>query len=56
MNKIVKKYGVKPVSRPKVRLSRELNLSSLAGKEIVRSNTKLVMQLHKKTFSKLADM
>lgn len=56
MNKIVEKYGLKPVSRPKVRLVRELDLSGLKGKEIVRSKTKLVMQLHKKTFSKLADM
>ena len=56
MNKIVEKYGLKPVSRPKVRLVRELDLSDLKGKEIVRSKTKLVMQLHKKTFSKLADM
>ena len=56
MNKIVEKYGLKPVSRPKVKLVRELDLSGQKGKEIVRSKTKLVMQVHKKTFTKLADM
>ena len=56
MNKIVEKYGLKPVSRPKVKLVRELDLSGQKGKEIVRSKTKLVMQVHKKTFAKLADM
>lgn len=56
MNKVVAKYGLKPVSRPKVTLVRELDLSSPEGKEIVRSKTKLVMKLHKNTFSKLADM
>lgn len=56
MNKIVEKYGLKPVARPKIKLARELDLSGPAGKEIVRSKTKLVMQVHKNTFAKLADM
>ena len=56
MNKIVEKYGLKPVARPKIKLVRELDLSGPAGKEIIRSKTKLVMQVHKKTFAKLADM
>lgn len=34
---------------------RDLDLSGQIGKEIVRSKTKLVMQVHKKTFAKLAD-
>ena len=56
MNKIVEKYGLKPVSRPKVKLVRELDLSGQQGKQIIRSKTKLVMHMHKKTFAKLADM
>ena len=55
MNKIVEKYGLKPVSRPKVKLVRELDLSGQKGKVIVRSKTKLDMQVHKKTFTKLSD-
>ena len=56
MNKIVEQYGLKPVSRPKVKLVRELDLSSQMGREIIRSKTKLVMHVHRKTFAKLADM
>ena len=56
MNKIVEKYGLKPISRPKVKLVRELDLSSQKGREIIRSKTKLVMHVHQKTFAKLADM
>ena len=56
MNRIVEKYGLKPVSRPKVKLLRELDLSGQKGREIVRSKTKLVMQFHKRTFARLADM
>ena len=33
MNKVVEKYGLKPVSRPKISLVRELDLSSQQGKE-----------------------
>lgn len=56
MNTVVEKYGLKPVSRPKIKLSRELDLSDENGKEIVRSKTKLVLRVHKNTFKKLADM
>jgi len=56
MNRIIEKYGLTPVSRPKVKLSRELDLSGQKGKEIARSKTKLVMQVHQKTFAKLANM
>ena len=56
MNPIVAKYGLKPVSRPKIKVTRELDLSDESAREIVRSKTKLVLKVHKKTFKKLADM
>jgi hypothetical protein len=56
MNDKIKKYGVQPVARPKVRATKKLDLSGIYGKQIVLSETKLVMRTHKATFTKLADM
>lgn len=56
MNKKVEKYGVSAVSRPKVKATKKLNLSDESGKQIVKSESKLALRTHKKTFEKLADM
>lgn len=56
MNSIVAKYGLKPVSRPKIKATRDLDLSDDNGRAIIRSKTKLVLKVHKNTFKKLADM
>lgn len=56
MNSKLKNYGVTPVKRPKIKASKKLDLSGEHGKEIVKSETELVLQTHKETFKKLADM
>ncbi|GLS83133.1 acetyltransferase [Paraferrimonas haliotis] len=56
MNEKIQKYGVQPVSRPKIRATKKLDLSGAYGQQIVRSETKLVIRTHKNTFTKLADM
>lgn len=56
MNKKIERYGVKAVARPKIKATKKLDLSGELGKQIVRSETKLVLRMHKKTFRKLADM
>lgn len=56
MNTKVENYGLKPVKRPKIKASKTLDLSGELGKQIVKSETKLVLRTHKKTFEKLADM
>ncbi|WP_041278675.1 hypothetical protein [Desulfotalea psychrophila] len=56
MNKKIEIYGVKAVVRPKIKALKSLNLSGGGGKQIVKSETKLVLRTHKKTFKKLADM
>lgn len=50
------KYGVKLKNRPKIKAVIKLDLSGEAGKQIVKSETKLVLRTHKETFEKLADM
>jgi hypothetical protein len=56
MNAKLAKYGVKPVTRPKVPATKSLDLKNELGKQIVLSETKLVLRTHAKTFKKLADM
>ncbi|NRP37562.1 hypothetical protein XMA121_000147 [Marinobacterium sp. xm-a-121] len=56
MNAVVANYGLKPVKRPKIKVTRELDLSDDNGREIIRSKTKLVLRVHKNTFKKLAEM
>jgi hypothetical protein len=56
MNKKVEDYGVSAVNRPKVKATKVLDLSGDAGKQIVRSETKLALRTHSKTFEKLAYM
>ncbi len=56
MNKKFEDYGVSAVNRPKVKATKVLDLSGDAGKQIVRSETKLALRTHSKTFEKLAYM
>ena len=56
MNPKIEKYGVKVVTRPKVKATKSLDLSGDLGKQVILSETKLVLRTHKKTFSKLAHM
>jgi len=56
MNSRIEQYGVKPVSRPKIRAEKKLDLSGTYGQQIIKSETKLVLRTHAKTFRKLADM
>lgn len=56
MNKVVENYGLKAVSRPKIKATKELDLSGDTGRQIVKSETKLALRTHQKTFKKLADM
>ncbi|MFN7505799.1 MAG: acetyltransferase [Limnobacter sp.] len=56
MNTKIAKYGVTPVERPKIRATKTLDLRNELGKQVVLSETKLVLRTHAKTFKKLADM
>lgn len=56
MNEKLSKYGVKPVQRPQIKPVKKLDLSGDYGIQIVKSETKLVLRTHKKTFERLADM
>ena len=51
------KYGLPQSSkRPHIKASKPLDLSGLEGRQIVKSETKLTLRTHNKTFKKLADM
>ncbi|UFH51619.1 acetyltransferase [Pseudomonas sp. KNUC1026] len=56
MNPNLDIYGISIVERPKIKATKKLDLSGDLGKQIVYSETKLVLRTHKKTFQKLADM
>ncbi|HEX8589684.1 MAG TPA: acetyltransferase [Pseudomonas sp.] len=56
MNHKLNTYGVSIVERPSVKAIKKLDLGGDSGKQIVYSETKLVLRTHKKTFQKLADM
>ena len=56
MNKKIEKYGVPMVERPKIQATKQLDLSGETGKQIVKSETKLALRTHSKTFKRLADM
>ncbi|CAG36772.1 hypothetical protein DP2043 [Desulfotalea psychrophila LSv54] len=47
MNKNIELYGVKVVARPKIKAEKNLNLSGGSGKQIVKSETKLVLRTHR---------
>lgn len=48
-------YGVASVERPKIKATKQLDLSGETGRQIVKSETKLALRTHAKTFKKLAD-
>lgn len=56
MNQKLATYGVTVVERPKIKATKQLDLSGEAGRQIVKSETKLALRTHAKTFKKLADM
>ena len=56
MNHKLNSYGVSIVERPKIKATKRLDLGGDQGKQIILSETKLVLRTHKKTFQKLADM
>ena len=56
MNFKVERYGVKAVQRPKIKATKELDLSGISGQQIVKSETKLALRTHVQTFKKLAYM
>ena len=56
MNKKVEAYGVSAVNRPKIKATKSLDLSGVSGQQIVKSEAKLALRTHRKTFTKLAHM
>lgn len=56
MENPLKKYGVKIVPRPKIKVSKKLDLTGKEGEEIVEYETKLLLIRHKKAFERLADL
>lgn len=56
MNTKIEIYGVKAVKRPKIKPTKKLDLSGEYGRQIVKSETKLVLRTHPRTFKRLADM
>ncbi|MEZ8141992.1 acetyltransferase [Enterovibrio norvegicus FF-33] len=56
MNKKIESYGVGAIERPKIKATKKLDLSGVHGQQIVKSETKLALRTHRKTFEKLADM
>jgi hypothetical protein len=56
MNKSIESYGVCAVERPKIKATKKLDLSGVYGQQIIKSETKLALRTHRKTFEKLADM
>lgn len=56
MNRKLEIYGVQVVTRPKIKATKQLDLSGDFGRQIVKSETERVLRTHPKTFQKLADM
>ncbi|MCO4320968.1 acetyltransferase [Aliidiomarina quisquiliarum] len=51
------KYGVKnQVVRPHIKATKELNLETPEGRELVLSEARNQLRLHQKTFDRLASM
>lgn len=49
-------YGIKLVKRPKIKATKKLDLTGELGCQIIKSETKLALRTHQRTFKKLADM
>lgn len=55
-DQIKEMYGVDLVDRPKIKAKFMIDLKGETGKQIIKSETKLVLRTHRATFKKLADM
>ena len=50
-------YGLPQANnRPKIKATKQLDLTGKEGKQIIKSETKLVLRTHQQTFQKLANM
>lgn len=56
MNLKVEMYGLEPVSRPKIKATKVLDLSGESGRKIIESEARRILKIHRKTFEKLARM
>lgn len=56
INRKLEIYGVQVVTRPKIKVTKQIDLSGDFGRQIVKSETELVLRTYPKTFQKLADM
>ncbi len=52
----MRKYGVEIVERPKIRPTKELDLSGKDGEKLVRLLTTKILIRHEKTFKRLSEM
>ena len=51
------KYGLPQVqNRPQIKAEKNLCLNGEEGRQIIKSETKLTLKTHEKTFTRLADM
>lgn len=56
-NNVSNKYGLPQVqNRPQIKAEKNLCLSGEEGRQIIKSETKLTLKTHEKTFTRLADM
>lgn len=52
----MKKYGVEIVDRPKIKPTKELDLSGVKGEKIIKSLTEKILIRHEKAFKRLQGM
>ncbi len=56
-NSVSNKYGLPQVqNRPQIKAEKSLCLNGEEGRQIIKSETKLTLKTHEKTFTRLADM
>ncbi len=56
MNPKIQQLGIQLIPRPKIKSTKQLDLSGAAGQQIILTQTERVLRIHAKTFKKLADM
>ena len=52
----MRKYGVEIVDRPKIKPTKELDLSGTKGEKLIKLLTKKILIRHEKTFKRLGGM
>lgn len=52
----MKRYGVEVVDRPRIKPTKELDLSGAKGEEIIKLLTKKILIRHQKAFQRLSNM